>query len=137
MGYLLAVVVLPAVAVAAAVALLAAAFRRGGRPALLRILAAIGLLALTGLWIFLCATGGGYSIVAAGEELVVASAAALVGALVLISKPPRARRVAAILLITAYPLILIGLAQAGSLLSPGGRFVTITIAQQPSHQSRP
>jgi hypothetical protein len=54
---------------------------------------------------------------AALHQLIVASAAALVGAGVLLLKPPAARRVAALLLITAYPLLLFGLALAGSMLA--------------------
>jgi len=127
MGYLLIVGVLPVIGVGGAVALLTSAFSRAGQPRLFRILGATGLLLSTGLWIFVTATGGGYSIVAATHELIVAATAALVGAIVLILKPPRARRVAALLLITAYPLILIGLAQAGSMLSPDARFVVIKI----------
>jgi hypothetical protein len=125
MGYLLVVGILPVVGVGGAVALLTSAFSRAGQPRLFRVLGASGLLVSTGLWIFVTATGGGYSIVAAAQELIVATAAALVGAIVLIVKAPRARRVAALLLITAYPLMLIGLAQAGSMLSPDARFVVI------------
>ena len=54
------------------------------------------------------------------HELIFASAAALVGAIVLILKPPTARRVAAVLLVTVYPLMLFGLALAGSTLFPSG-----------------
>ncbi len=116
------------VGVGGAVALLTSAFRRAGQPRLFRVLGAIGLLVSTGLLVFVTATGGGYSIVAAAHELIVATTAALVGAIVLIVKAPRARRVAALLIITAYPLMLAGLAQAGSLLSPDARFVVIKIA---------
>ncbi len=80
-------------------------------------LGAVGFLLATGLWIFATAAGGGYSAVAAVHELIVASAATLVGAVVLVLKPPAARRVAALLLVTAYPLVLFGLALAGSILS--------------------
>lgn len=119
MGYLLLVGVLPVLSTGGAVALLAGAFKKGGRPYLLRVLGAIGLLLVTGVLIFVTATGAGYSGLAAAHELIVATAAALVGAIVLILKPPRARRVAALLFITAYPLMLFGLGWAGSLLSSG------------------
>jgi len=128
MGYLLVVGVLPVVGVGGAVVLLTSGFSRAGQPRLFRVLGAIGLLLSTGLLVLVTATGGGYSIVAAAHELIVATTAALVGAIVLILKPPRARRVAALLIITAYPLMLVGLAQVGSLLSPDARFVVIKIA---------
>lgn len=117
MGYLLFVGILPVLSTGGAVALLAAAFRKGGEPHRLRVLGAAGLLLGTGLWTFATAAGGGYSAVAAVHELIVASAAALVGATVLIVKPPSARRLAALLLVTAYPLVLFGLALAGNMLA--------------------
>lgn len=100
-----------------AAALLAGAFRRGGKPHLLRLVAAGVLLLATGLWVFLTAAGGGYSALGALHELIFASAAALVGAVVLLLKPPAARRVAALLLVTAYPLMLFGFVLAGSMLA--------------------
>jgi hypothetical protein len=125
MGYLLLVGGLPVVGVGGAVALLASALRTGTQPEPLRVLGAGTLLLVPGVWIFLTTAGGGYSLLAAAHELIFASAAALVGAVVLIRKPPRARRVVAILLMTAYPLMLVGLAQAGSMLTPDSRFVVI------------
>ena len=115
--YLLFVVALPVAGTWGAVALLAGAFRRSGQPRLLRILGAAGLLLVPGLLIFVAATGRGYSGLAALQVLLVASAVALVGAVVLIVKPPVARRIAAVLLVTVYPLVLFGLGWAGSLLS--------------------
>ena len=115
--YLLFVVVLPVAGTWGAVALLAGAFRRSGQPRLLRILGAASLLLVPGLLIFVAATGRGYSGLAALQVLLVASAVALVGAVVLIVKPPVARRIAAVLLVTVYPLVLFGLGWAGSLLS--------------------
>lgn len=117
--YLLFVVVLPVASTWGAVALLAGAFRRASQPHLRRVLGAIGPLLVVGLLVFATATGSGYAAVAALEELIVASAAGLVGAVVLILKPPTARRVAAVLLVTVYPLVLFGLGWAGSLLSSG------------------
>lgn len=117
------------VATGGAAALVAEAFRTGRQPRRRRILGAVGLLVATGLWILVTAAGGGYSVLAAAYELIFASATALVGAVALILKPPRARRVAALLLITAYPLMLLGLAQAGSMLSPDARFVVIKTAK--------
>lgn len=117
--YLLFVVVLPVAGTWGAVVLLAGAFRPRSQPHLLRVLGAIGLLLVPGLLVFGTATGSGYAAVAALEELIVASAAGLVGAIVLILKPPAARRVAAVLLVTVYPLVLFGLGWAGSLLSSG------------------
>ena len=119
MLYLLFVVVVPVVSTGSAVALLEGAFTRGSQPNRVRVLGAGGLLLGTGLLIFATATGSGYSGLAAFQELIVASAAAVVGAVVLMLKPPVARRVVAVLLITAYPLILFGLGWAGSLLSSG------------------
>jgi hypothetical protein len=46
--------------------------------------------------------------------MIVASAAALVGASVLVLKPPAGRRIAALLLVTAYPLLLFVLILAGT-----------------------
>ncbi len=115
--YLLFVIVLPAAGTWGAVVFLAGAFRRGSQPRLLRVLGAIGLLLVVGLLVFETASGRGYAGVAALEELIVASTAGLVGAVVLMLKPPTARRVAAVLLITAYPMVLFGLGWAGSLLS--------------------
>ncbi|HVS06382.1 MAG TPA: hypothetical protein VHK65_09495 [Candidatus Dormibacteraeota bacterium] len=117
--YLLFVVLLPVVSTGGAVALLAGAFGRGTQASLFSVLSAVGLLLAAGLLIFVTATGSGYSSVMAFEELIVASAAALVGSGVLILKPPAARRLAAVLLVTAYPLVLFGLGWAGSLLSSG------------------
>jgi hypothetical protein len=117
--YLLFVVVLPVAGTWGAVALLAGAFSRSGQPRPPRVLGATGLLLVPGLLIFVAATGTGYSGVVALEVLIVASVAGLVGAVVLMLKPPAARRVAAVLLITAYPLVLFGLGWAGSLLSSG------------------
>lgn len=117
--YALFVVVMPVVSTAGAVAFLASAFRRGSQPHLLRVLGAIGLLLVPGLLIFVAATGSGYSGLVAIQVLIVGSATALVGAIVLMLKPPAARRVAAVLLVTAYPLMLFGLGWAGSLLSSG------------------
>ena len=115
--YLLFVVVLPVAGTWGAVALLAGAFRRSGQPRLLRIRGAASLLLVPGLLIFVAATGRGYSGLAALQVLLVASAVALVGAVVLIVKPPVARRIAAVLLVTVYPLVLFGLGWAGSQLS--------------------
>jgi len=128
--YLLVVVVLPVVSTGGAVALLAGAFRRGSQPHLLKVLSAVGLLLATGLLIFATATGSGYSGVVAFEELIVASAAALVGSVVLMLKPPAARRVTAVLLVTAYPVLLFGFGWAGSLLSSGAtRWVVVKAAR--------
>ena len=117
--YLLVVIVLPAAGTWGAVALLSSAFRRSGQPRLLRVLGAVGLLLVVGLLVFATATGSGYAGVAAVQELIVASATGLVGAVVLTLKPPTARRVAAVLLVTAYPMVLFGLGWAGSLFSSG------------------
>jgi hypothetical protein len=117
--YLLFVIVIPAAGTWGAVALLSGAFRRSGQPRPLRVLGAAGLLLTVGLLVFATATGRGYAGVVALEELIVASAAGLVGAVVLMLKPPTARRVAAVLLVTVYPLLLFGLGWAGSLLSSG------------------
>jgi hypothetical protein len=128
--YALFVVALPVVNTGGAVALLAGAFRRGRQPHRFRVLSAVGLLLAMGLLIFVTATGSGYSGAVAFEELVVASAAALVGSVGLILKPPRARRVAAVLLVTAYPLVLFGLGWVGSLLSSGAtRWVVVKAAR--------
>src|SRR5690348_10504350 len=128
--YLLIVVVLPVVSTGGAVALLAGAFKRGRQPHLFRILSAVGLLLAVGLLIFATATGSGYSGVVAFEELIVASVASLVGSVVLVLKPPAARRLAAVLLVTAYPVVLFGLGWAGSLLSSGAtRWVVVKVAR--------
>lgn len=117
--YLFFVVVIPVASIGGAVALLAGAFRRGSQPHLFRVLSAVGLLLAMGLLIFATAAGAGYSGFVAFEELIVASAAALVGSVVLMLKPPAARRVTAVLLVTAYPVLLFGFGWAGSLLSSG------------------
>jgi hypothetical protein len=128
--YLLFVVALPVVGTWGAVALLAGAFRRGRQPHLFRVLSAVGLLLAVGLLIFATATGAGYSGVVAFEELIVASVASLVGSVVLVLKPPAARRLAAVLLVTAYPVVLFGLGWAGSLLSSGAtRWVVVKVAR--------
>ena len=128
--YLLFVVVLPAVSIGGAVALLAGAFRRGKQPHLFRVLSAVGLLLTVGLLIFATAIGSGFSGVVAFEELIVASAAALVGSVVLVLKPPAARRLAGVLLVTVYPVVLFGLGWAGSLLSSGAtRWVVVKVAR--------
>jgi hypothetical protein len=116
MVYLLFVGILPVLGTGGGAALLASAFRGNGQPHVLKIVGGVVLLLATGLWIFATAAGGGYSAVAAAQQLIVASAAALVGAGVLILKPPAGRRIAALLLATAYPLLLFGLALAGSML---------------------
>jgi hypothetical protein len=127
--YLLFVVALPAVSTWGAVALLAGAFRQGRQPHLFRVLSAVGLLLAVGLLIFATATGSGYSGVVAFEELIVASVASLVGSVVLVLKPPVARRLTAVLLVTAYPVVLFGLGWAGSLLSSGAtRWVVVKVA---------
>jgi hypothetical protein len=128
--YLLFVIVLPVAGTWGAIALLAGAFRRGGQPNLRRVLGAVVLLLIPGLLIFVTASGSGYAGVVALEELIVASVGGLVGAVVLILKPPAARRVAAVLLVTAYPLVLFGLGWAGSLLSSRAtQWVVIKAAQ--------
>jgi hypothetical protein len=128
--YLLFVVVIPVVSTGGAVALLAGGFRRSSQPHLFRVLSAVGLLLAMGLLIFATATGSGYSGVVAFEELIVASAAALVGSVVLMLKPPAARRVTAVLLATAYPVLLFGFGWAGSLLSSGAtRWVVVKAAR--------
>lgn len=119
MGYLLIVVVAPILGTGGGAALLAGAFARDRQPQRLRILGALVLLLATGLWILATAAGGGYgNAIAAFQELILVSATALVGAGVLILKAPAARRVAGVLLITAYPMLLVGFALAGSALSP-------------------
>jgi hypothetical protein len=128
--YLLFVVVLPVVCTGGATALLAGALRRGRQPRLRRVRGAVGLLLATGLLIFATATGSGAAGLVAAHELFVASAAALVGAVILMLKPPAARRIAAILLVTVYPVVLFGLGWAGSLLSSGAtRWVVIKVAR--------
>lgn len=128
--YPLFVVVLPVVGTGGAVALLTGAFRPGRQPHRLRVMGAVGFLLATGLLIFATATGNGYSGLVASEELIVASVAALVGAVVLMVKPPAARRVAAVLLVTAYPVVLFAFGWAGSLLSTGAtRWVVVKAAR--------
>jgi len=128
--YVLFVMVTPVVSTGGAVALLAGAFKRGRQPHPFRLLSAVGLLLAMGLLIFATATGSAYSGAVAFEELVVASAVALVGSVVLMLKPPAARRVAAVLLVTAYPVVLFGLGWAGSLLSSGAtRWVVVKAAR--------
>jgi uncharacterized membrane protein YjjP (DUF1212 family) len=117
MIYLLLVVVLPAFATGGAVSLLASALKVGPRPQLSKVMLAAGLLLATGVAILLLASGGDYSALAAGEAVVIASGVALVGGVVLLVKSPKARRIAALLLLTAYPLLLIGVAVAGNMLS--------------------
>jgi hypothetical protein len=117
--YLLFVILIPVASTWGAVALLAGAFSRGRQPSRRRAFGAIGLLTIPGLTIFATATGSGYAGLVAFEELIVAAAAALSGAVVLILKPPAARRIAALLLGTAYPLVLFALGWAGSLFSSG------------------
>jgi hypothetical protein len=128
--YALFAVVMPVVSTGGAVALLAGGFGPGRELHRFRVLSAVGLLLAMGLLIFATATGSGYSGAVAFEELVVASAAALVGSVVLMLKPPTARRVAAVLLVTAYPLMLFGLGWVGSLLSSGAtRWVVVNAAR--------
>ena len=128
--YALFVLVLPVVSTAGAVALLAGAFTRGRQPDRCKVLSAVGLLLVMGLLIFATATGSGYSGAVAFEELLVASAAALVGSIVWMLKPPAARRVAAVLLVPAYPVVLFGLGWVGSLLSSGAtRWVVVKAAK--------
>ena len=126
MIYLLLVVVLPAFATAGAVSLLASAFKVGPGAQLSKVMLAAGLLLATGVSILLLASGGDYSALAAGEAVVVASGVALVGGVVLLVKPPKARRIAALLVLTAYPLLLIGMAVAGDMLS-SNQVVWVTI----------
>jgi hypothetical protein len=128
--YALFAVVMPLVSTGGAVALLAGVFKRGGQAHRFRLLSAVGLLLVVGLLIFVTATGSGYSGAVAFEELLVASAAALVGSGILMLKPPAARRVAAVLLVTAYPVVLFGLGWAGSLFSSGAtRWVVVKAAR--------
>ena len=82
-----------------------------------RIVGAVVLLVAIGLLVAVTSAGGGYSALAGVHELIVASATALVGAGVLALKPPAARRVAAALLVTAYPLILVGFVLVGSMFA--------------------
>jgi hypothetical protein len=110
---LLFVVILPALGTGAGAALLAVAFRKNGRPRALWILGAIVPLLATGALIVVTARGDGYSVVGALYQVIVASAAALVGAVALVLKPPIGRRIAAVLLVTAYPLFLVALILAG------------------------
>jgi hypothetical protein len=124
-GYLVLVVVLPVLGTGGAAALLAGAFTTPYQPRMFRIAGAVVLLVAIGLLVAVTSAGGGYSVLAGVHELVVASATALVGAGVLALKPPAARRVAAALLVTAYPLILVGFALVGSMFAssppPAGR----------------
>ena len=115
LGYLLFVVVIPVAGTWGAVALLAGAFDRGWQLNR-RVLGAVGLLLVPGLLICATASGPGYAPIVAMVQILVASAAALVGAVVLIWKPPAARRIAGLLLITIYPLGLVGLGWAGNVL---------------------
>ena len=114
MLFLLFVVILPALGTGAGAALLAAAFRRSGRPRLLWIVGAVVPLLATGTLIFVTAGGGGYSPLGAIYQMIVASAAALAGGFVLVLKPPAGRRIAALLLVSAYPLLLFALILAGA-----------------------
>ena len=109
----------------AGAALLALAFRQSGRSRLLWILGAIVPLLVVGLWVFVIADRNDYSAVASIYVLVVDSVAALVGAGVLVLRPPAARRVMAMLLATAYPLLLVVLILAGSWV--GTRVFPITV----------
>ncbi|HEY8864803.1 MAG TPA: hypothetical protein VIO37_11635 [Candidatus Dormibacteraeota bacterium] len=119
MAFLIFIVILPVLCTWGGAALLAAAFRRSGRPRLLMIAGAIVSLLITGLWIFVIADRNDYSAIVSIYVLVIASAAALVAAGVLVLKPPTARRVAALLLVTAYPLSLLALLLAGSWVGTG------------------
>jgi len=114
MLFLLFVVILPALFTGVGAALLASAFRRSGRPRTLWIVVGIIPLMATGTLIFVTAGGGGYSPLGAVYQMIVASLAALVGGFVLVLKPPAGRRIAALLLVTAYPLLLLGLIFAGA-----------------------
>lgn len=114
MLFLLFVVTLPALFTGVGSALLAGAFKRSGRPRLLWIVGALAPLLATGTLIFVTAGGGGYSALGAVYQMIAASAAALVGGFVLVLKPPAGRRIAALLLVTAYPLALLGLIFAGA-----------------------
>lgn len=117
--YLLLAVVFPVASTWGAIALLAGAFSPGRQSNMRRVLGAISLLLVPGLLVFATATGSGYAGLVASQVLIEASAVALVGAVVLGVKPPAVRRVAAVLLVTAYPLVLFMLGWAGSLLSSG------------------
>jgi len=69
--------------------------------------------------IFVIADRNDYSAIVSVWVLIIASAAALVGAGVLVLKPPAARRVAAVMLVTVYPLILLGLILAANWVATG------------------
>src|SRR5712664_3218353 len=111
---LLFLVVLPALLTGVGAALLAVAFRRSGKPRLLWIAGAVVPLLATGALILVTAGGGGYSPLGSLDQMIVASAAALVGGFVLVLKPPAGRRIAAVLLVTVYPLALLALIFAGA-----------------------
>jgi hypothetical protein len=113
---------LPALGTAGGVALLARTFSESAQPPSLKIVGAVVPLLAAGLLIFATAAGGDYaSAIVAVQQVVVASATALVGAVVLILRPPSARRIAALVLATAYPLLLFGLAVAGNALFSSAR----------------
>jgi hypothetical protein len=117
-AYLVFVIVVPILGTGGATAFLTGAFGSNGQPHRLRIVGAAFLLVATGLWVLVTAAGGGYAgALGAVHELIVASAVALVGAAILILKPPAARRVAAVMLVTAYPMLLVGFALTGSMLA--------------------
>jgi hypothetical protein len=117
MTYVFVFLLPPALATAGATKLLTGTFDVGGRADSVRLWAAIGLLGLTSLFVFLIALQGGWNFLAATHQLIVASAVALVGAIVLVLKPPGRRRIAGVLLATAYPLSLIVLILTGAALS--------------------
>ena len=117
MTYLLVILLPPAVATAGAAKLLTATFDMRGKADSIRLWAAVGLLGFTGLFVFFIALQGGWNFLAATHQLIVASAVALVGAIVLALKPPNRRRVAGLLLFTAYPLALIVLMFTGAALA--------------------
>ena len=114
MLFLLFVLILPALLTGVGAAVLAGAFRRSGRPRLLWIVGAAVPLLATGTLVLVTAGGGGYSPLGALDQMIVASVAALVGGFVLVLKPPAGRRIAAVLLVTVYPLALLALIFAGA-----------------------
>lgn len=117
MLFFLIVILLPALFTGGGVALLASAFTRSGHSQRRRIAGALVLFLATGALIFVTDSGGGYSALGATYQLVAAWATALVGALILVLKPPATRRLTALLLITAYPMVLMVLILAGSALT--------------------